>query len=227
MIDRHLVELVDGIPEIARDYAAEPAEIDPEHRDPTRIAALIEIVTPPLRSADEDYYRFQAARLLCSWGYDLGFERLCEYIYDDELMHNEFAMPHRLRGYSQSYEFSLRSLVCYDATLSDAGNRDVSRKKIQKPIEYILEKAQTEMFEVRELEGLVEGVDYKSFHKPEYDEYYQPLRDYLSAIIDHPHTHHWKIFDGLKMVGRFDPDFVKSLLKTRRKKISDYELTRR
>ncbi len=214
MIDQRLIELVDGIPEIARDYAAEPAEIDPEHRDPARVAALIEIVTPPLRSVEEDYIRFQAARLLCSWGYDLGFERLCEYIYDDKLMQNQFAMQHRLRVYNQSYEFALRSLVDYNARLSDAGNRDVARKRIQKPISYILKKAETEKFEVRELEGLVEGIDYKGYHKPEYIEYHQPLRDYISSIIIDPDTHHWKILDGLKMVERFDPDFVKSLLES-------------
>jgi hypothetical protein len=196
--------------------------LEPEDIEPERVAILSDIVRPAIHSVEENYIRFEAARILCSWGYDLGLERISDYIDDEALMDGVLSLQHRLRVYNQAYEFAMGALIRYWTHHADSGNDEAARKNIYAPLCKIIEQSNIQQFEISRMFWFVYDQEFDQ-RSPEY---YEPIKNHLAAIIDNPDFHHWKIMDAMNLVNLYDPEFVTGLLKARGKKLEDYDLSK-
>lgn len=206
-MDRKTYDLLHGIPDHA-DYAAEAGELDAEDIPQERMTAVLDL----LRNSDDDVVRFEAAKLLTSWGIFEGLVALSESMEKPELIKNTY--PHRLHGYDDTYRQILMAVTMYFANMVDRGQREVARAQVFLPLSTIIELAGTEPFEIS---------DAFAFLKRErYPEYIPFVKQHLSSIIDRPEIHQWKIYDAMEFLMGVEPEFVMSLLQLRNKSIEDF-----
>lgn len=196
------------IPEHA-DYATEPRELDAEDIPAERITGLKELL-----SSLNDFIVFKAALLLTSWGVDEGFDKLTELIDTNAV---EGYIDHRLHPYDATLQYVLDALKSYWAINSDEGKGEVARKKIFPYVCKIIHRSNTEPFQITGLFYLIED-----YHINEYIPY---LEEHLTAIIDHPEIHRWKIYDAIQLLLKVDHQFTVDLLKSKNKTIEDFDFT--
>ncbi|MBD9466227.1 MULTISPECIES: hypothetical protein [unclassified Pseudomonas] len=209
-MDRKTNELLNGIPEQA-DYAAEAGELDPEDIPQERMSAVLGL----LINSDDEAVRFQAAKLLTSWGVVEGLLALEESMERPAFIKDFYI--HRLHGYDDTYRQILMAITMYFANMAGRGERDVARAQVFLPLSKIIEFAGDEPFEISDALAFVK--------RERYLEYIPLFKKYLRSIIDHPEIHRWKIYDAIEFLMEFEPDFVMSLLKEKNKTIEDFSLT--
>ncbi|WEV49305.1 hypothetical protein OZX61_02120 [Acinetobacter sp. ESL0695] len=207
-MDDKIEYLLCDIPEHA-DYATEPGELDAEDIPAERITGVKELL-----SNLNDYIAFQAALLLTNWGINEGFDKLTELIDTDSV---EGYIGHRLHSYDATLQYVLDALSCYWAVNSDLGNSDIARKKIFPYVCKIIHRSNNEPFDIRYMFSLVE--------KYHFNEYIPYLEEHLTAIIDHPEIHRWKIYDAIQSLLKVDHQFTVDLLKSKNKTIEDFDFT--
>jgi len=206
-VDQKTYDLLRGIPDHA-DYAAEAGELDAEDIPQERMAAVLDL----LRNSDNDVVRFEAAKLLTSWGISEGLVALGESMEKPELIRNTYL--HRLYGYDDTYRHILMAVTMYFANMVDRGQREVARAEIFLPLSIVIELAGVEPFEISEVFAFLK--------RERYPEYIPLVKQHLSSIIDRPEIHRWKIYDAMEFLMGFETEFVMSLLQLRNKSIEDF-----
>lgn len=208
-MDKELRDLLYAMPPNA-DYASDLSELDEEDIPKERIPKLRQLLCHP-----DDAVAFDAARVLCGWTDEEGFEYLTQFVCDRQPV-NEGWFPHRLRGYDDTYRMALLALKMYWAGCADAGRGEEARRKIFRPISKIIELSGEMPF----------AIDY-FFHfveEKKFTEYLPALKTHLQAILKHPELHHWKIADCAHLLMKFDPEFVQTTLATHGKTLADFPL---
>ena len=214
-MDKEMIDLLCHVPAHAG-YAANASELDTEDIDAARVEKLKTIIAVDIDDTTDDYAHYCAARLLCSWGYECGFKMISQYIFREDLMEMRCYEQHRSWPYNDTYTHALTAVKRYHAQLSETKLDPVSRIEIRSPIIKIIKLSNVKPFQIDNSFNLV-----GYYH---YEEYKPHFIEHLSAIIDHIDIHRWKIFDALRFVNTFDPEFVSSLLNARGKTIDDYKL---
>lgn len=198
------------------DYAAESGELDPEDIDPARVAILKSVIARDIDDPDNDYLHFNAARVLCSWGYRCGFDMIVKYVFREDLMEGPGEISHRLYGYNTGYKFAYDAIWSYHSQLIATGlSEEESRKIIYLPIVKIIEYSNHKKFELSLLFRFLSG--------SKFGEYYPHIKRHLLSIIDNPEFHERKILQAIEFLNGVDPLFVASVLKARGKTIADYK----
>lgn len=201
-------DLLYTLPQGLPSYACDLTDLDEADVPQDRIPKLRIL----LKDANE-FIALEAARLLCSWADDEGFDFIQRFLSDREPL-NENWMPHRLRGYDDTYRHLLNALIGYWAKKSDQGNGSIARKKIMNPLLRIIFISNIFQFEISDMFWLV---DKKSF-----TEYIPQLKSHLTEILKNPEFHHWKIGDCAHLLQKFDPEFVTQTLAAHGKTLTDY-----
>ncbi|SFG82802.1 hypothetical protein SAMN05518865_119106 [Duganella sp. CF458] len=207
-MNQELNDLLYKLPSGTESYASDLTDLDAQDIPQDRIPKL-----NALMQGQDEYIAVTAARILCSWGREEGFDYLEQFVCDRPPQ-TENWMPHRLRNYDETYKFILDALVSFWAAQSDAGSGDAARQRIFKPISKIIEIANVLPFDISYFFWLIE-------HKG-FTEYIPALKEHLSAILLDSNLHHWKIADCAHLLMRFDPEFVQKLLAKHGKTLSDY-----
>lgn len=208
MMNQELNDLLYKLPAGTESYASDLTDLGAQDVPQDRIPKL----NARLQGQDE-YLAVTAARILCSWGKEEGFDYLEQFVCDRPPQ-TENWMPHRLRNYGETYRFILDAIVSFSATQSGAGSGDAARQRIFKPVSKIIEISNVLPFDISCFFWLIES---KGF-----TEYIPVLKDHLAAILLRPNLHHWKIADCAHLLMRFDPGFVQKALAKHEKTLSDY-----
>lgn len=190
------------------DYTQFPYELDDEDIPRERIPVLKQLM-----QGSDVYVAREAARLLCSWGDDDGFEYLRHLVCDKPPIESH-GMAHHLRGYDDTYKHVLDSIIGYWATQSDHGYGDEARKRVFGPIAKIIYLSTQMQFEISRMFWLVE--------KKGFTEYIPTLKAHLEAIIKNPKFHHWKVADCVHLLMQFDPEFVTKTLAAHGYTLADF-----
>jgi hypothetical protein len=167
-----------------------------------------------LMQGQDEFLAVTAARILCSWGREEGFDYLEQFVCNRPPQ-TENWMPHRLRSHDETYRFILDAIVSFWATQSDAGRGDAARQRIYKTVTKIIEMASVLPFDISPFFWLIVRAGFT--------EYIPALKEHLTAILLNPDLHHWKIADCAHLLMSFDPDFVKKVLAKHGKALSDFE----
>lgn len=190
------------------DYTQFPYELDDEDIPRERIPVLKQLMQ------DSDVYvAREAARLLCSWGDDEGFEYLRHLVCDQSPI-TSHGMAHHLRGYDDTYKNILDSIIGYWATRADAGDGEKARNKVFWPIAKIINLSTLMQFEITRMFWLVKDNGFT--------EYLPRLKAHLLAIIKNPKFHHWKVADCIHLLMQFDPEFVTKTLAAHGYTLADF-----
>jgi hypothetical protein len=205
-------DLLYKLPPGTESYASDLTDLDPQDVPQDRIPKLT-----ALMQGQDEYLAVTAARILCSWGREEGFDYLEQFVCDRP-PHTENWMPHRLRNYDETYRFILEAIVSFWATESDAGRGDAARQRILKPVTKIIGIANVLPFDI--------SCFFWPIKSEGFTEYIPALKEHLTAILFNPNLHHWKIEDCAHLLMRFDPDFVQEALAKHGKKLSDPEQPR-
>ncbi|WP_425918448.1 hypothetical protein [Acinetobacter sp. TSRC1-2] len=205
-MDKEISNLLYDIPTHADTDLVE--ELDLEDISEDRIKKLKDL----LNSSDEDIV-FKAAKLLTHWGQASGFDALVNLSDDNKL---DGCIDHRLHGYDDTLQHVLSAFVSYWATQSDLGFGEQARIKIFPPIKKIIEKSNTQPFDIAGVFWVIE--------KYKYSEYIPLIRNHLIQIIDHPKLQFWKIHDALELMLKLDPEFVHNLLDEKGKTLEDFKI---
>jgi len=176
-------------------------EIPEEHLNKIRL----------LLDSSDKYTVFQAAKLLTFWGDDVGFNKLEELFYNNEL---KGFIGHRLHGYDDTLQHVLRALVSFWAQKVEQEQGEKARKKIFPFVSQIIKLSNYQQFEICGIFNVVENYSF--------NEYLPILKEHLILIIDHPEVHGWKIHDAIKFFLKIDPDFVNKLLDEKGKTLKDF-----
>lgn len=205
-MDRETNDLLHSIPEHA-DYAADAGELDPEDIPAERMNAVLDLL-----SSDSDVVRFQAAKLLTSWGVPKGLIALEESMDRPDIIKNTYL--HRLHGYDDTYRQILMAVIMYFANAADRGERDAARSQVYALLARIITLAGSEPFEISDIFAFIK--------RERYLEYIPLIKQHLISIVDRPEVHRWKVYDAIEFLMGFEPEFVMSLLKDRNKGIDDF-----
>lgn len=200
-------QLLNSIPEHA-DYAVTAGDLDPEDIPQERVDAVLDL----LRHSSNDEEQFLAAKLLTSWGVYEGLIALEESMEKPEGIEGTY--PHRLYGYDDTYRQILLAVTRYFANVADRGEVEAARVQIYSPLSKIITLASSKPFEIAKIFDFVK--------RKNYSEYVPLIEKHLAAIIDHPEVHRWKIYDAIDFLMSFNPEFVASLLKEKKKSIDDF-----
>lgn len=192
------------------EYACDLSELDEEDIPKERLPRLVALLD------GDDEVAFIAARVLCSWANEQGFNYMISFVFRDPPV-NKGWYPHRLRGYDDTYRMALLSFQSYWATRAtrSPAEGELARKKIFSPIVRLIELSNSMPFEVP-LRFLVE--------KQGFFEYLPALKCHLQAILKHQDLHHWKVADCAHLLMNFDPDFVHETLAQCGKTLADFPL---
>lgn len=190
------------------DYTQFPYELDDEDIPRERIPVLKQLM-----QGSDVYVAREAARLLCSWGDDEGFEYLRHLVCDQPPI-THHGMAHHLRGYDDTYKHVLDSIKMYWARLADSGEEEKVRKKVFSPIAKIIYLSTLMQFEIAGLFPLIE--------REGFTEYIPTLKAHLEAIIKNPKFHHWKVADCVHLLMQFDPEFVTKTLAAHGYTLADF-----
>lgn len=209
MDKKAIYDLFYAIPASAK-YADDLDELDdadiPRDRIPKLVAQM---------KGEDQLLAFMAARVLCCWADERGFEYLREFVMREQLT-EEGWYPHRLRNYDETCRIVLNAFIKYWAKKSDESEAlgDVVRQSLLEPIGKIIKLSNSQGFEISHLFYLME--DYG------FTEYLPALKEHLQAIIQNPAMHHWKIADCAHLLVKFDPAFVESTLAACGKTLADF-----
>lgn len=196
------------MPDNAPDDACDLTDLESKDIPWERVPKLKELM-----QGIDDYVALQAAMLLSNWGVDEGFEYLESFVCDRPALTENWT-PHRLRGYDDTYKQVLDALKRYWAKKADAGNGELARKKIQRPITQIIHLSNNMSFGIEYFFWLVE--------EEGFTEYLPALKEHLVAILKHPKLHHWKIADCAHLLMKSDPEFVTQALAMHGKTLADF-----
>lgn len=208
LMDKEISVLLHDVPNHA-DYACDATDLDLEDIPEDRIEKVINL----LNSSDENTV-FEAAKLLTHWGQSSGFDVLVNLLNENEL---DGYIDHRLHGYDDTPQHVLRAFVSYWATQADLGFSEQARSKIFPPIQKIIEKSNTQPFDIAGVFWVIE--------KYKYSEYIPLIKNHLTQIIDHPKLHFWKIHDAIDLMLKLDPEFVHNLLNEKGKTLEDFKIS--
>ena len=206
IMDKEISNLLYDIPKNADTELVE--ELDLEDIPEDRIKKLKDL----LNSSDEDIV-FKAAKLLTHWGQTSGFDALVNLLDENKL---DSYIDHRLHGYDDTLQHVLSAFVSYWATQATLGFGEQARIKIFPPIKKIIEKSNTQPFDIAGVFWVVE--------KYKYTEYIPLIKNHLIQIIDHSKFQFWKIHDALKLMLKLDPEFVRNLLDEKGKTLEDFKI---
>jgi hypothetical protein len=206
-MDKEISVLLHDVPAHA-DYACNAVDLDLEDIPEDRIKKVINL----LNSSDESTV-FEAAKILTHWGQTSGFDTLVNLLNENKL---DGYIDHCLHGYDDTLQHVLRAFVSYWATQSDLGLGEQARIKIFPPIQKIIEKSNTQVFDISGVFWVIK--------KYKYSEYIPLIRNHLIQIIDHPKLQFWKIHDAIELMLKLDPDFVHNLLKQKGKALKDFKI---
>lgn len=206
IMDKEISNLLYDIPTHADTDLVE--ELDLEDIPEDRIKKLKDL----LNSSDEDIV-FKSAKLLTHWGQTSGFDALVSLLDDNKL---DDYIDHRLHGYDDTLQHVLSAFVSYWATQSDLGFGEQARIKIFPPIKKIIEKSNTQPFDIVRCFGMIE--------RQNYCEYIPLIKQHLTQIIDNPKLHFWKIHDALELMLKLDPEFIHNLLDEKGKTLEDFKI---
>jgi hypothetical protein len=92
-MNQELDDLLYKLPPGTEDYASDLTDLDPQDVPQDRIPEL-----NALMQGHDDFLAVTAARILCSWGREEGFDYLERFVCDRPPL-TENWMPHRLRDY--------------------------------------------------------------------------------------------------------------------------------
>ena len=205
-MDKEISNLLYDIPKNADTELVE--ELDLEDIPEDRIKKLKDL----LNSSDEDIV-FKVAKLLTHWGQTSGFDALVNLLDENKL---DSYIDHRLHGYDDTLQHVLSAFVSYWATQATLGFSEQARIKIFPPIKKIIEKSNTQPFDIAGVFWVIE--------KYKYTEYIPLIKNHLIQIIDHPKFQFWKIHDALKLMLKLDPEFVRNLLDEKGKTLEDFKI---
>ncbi len=210
-MNKEVHDLLYSLPPGTESYAHDLTELETGDIPPDRIVKLKKL----MRGQDE-VVALTAARILCGWGDEDGFEHLRQYVCDHPVSQVNLA-PHRLRGYDDTYKQILDALVDYFVRGSDAGAGDIARKKIFEPIQKIISLSGQMQF----------GIEYFFWllSKKGFTEYVPALKEHLVEILKNEEFHHWKVSDCVNLLKDFDLPFVERVLQERGKTLADYPAT--
>lgn len=192
----------------------------PSDLDQTEILEDLDIEDIPLERIEQiksllqhndSFVVFQAARLLTNWGVEEGFVALTDLLERGQL---KGEIDHRLRGYDDTLQHVLSALIGFWATKSDAGEGDITQKRIYKYVAAIIDASNKQPFEISCL--------FWSVKAGRFGEYLPLLKEHLAAIIDFPELHHWKIYDVIELLLTVDSEFVHDFLRVKQKSLSDF-----
>ncbi|OTG82285.1 hypothetical protein [Acinetobacter sp. ANC 4648] len=203
-MDKVISLLLHDVP-VHADYACDATDLDLEDIPEERIINL-------LNSSDENII-FEAAKLLTHWGQTSGFDVLVNLLDDNKL---DGYIDHRLHGYDDTFQHVLRAFVRYWAIQCDLGFGEPARIKIFSPIKKIIEKSNTQRFNIKGLFWVIEEC--------KYSEYIPLIKNHLIQIIDHPKLQFWKIHDGLEFMLKLNPELVHNLLDEKGKTLEDFKI---
>ena len=207
LMDKEISVLLNDVPAHA-DYACNAADLDLEDIPEDRIKKVINL----LNSSDESTI-FEAAKLLTHWGQTSGFDALANLLNENKL---DGYIDHRLHGYDDTFQHVLCAFVSYWATQSGLGLGEQARIKMFPYVEKIIEKSNTQPFEICRFFWVIES--------EQYSEYIPLIRNHLIQIIDHPKLQFWKIHDALELMLKLDPEFVHDLLDGKGKTLEDFKI---
>lgn len=167
-------EFLNSIPDGA-DYAVAAGDLDPEDTPQKRVDAVLDL----LRTTSDIEERFQAAKLLTSWGVHDGLDAL-EVIMGKPEDIQGFYM-HRLHGYDDTYCQILMAITSYFANVADRGEIAAARALVYAPLGTNILLANELPFEIT---GVFDFAKSASF-----SEYVPLLEEHLASIIDQPNLH--------------------------------------
>jgi hypothetical protein len=214
-MDQELEDLFYDIPAGAADYADLLEDLDdadiPRDRIP-KFVALMETADAPIA--------FDAAKVLCSWGDERGFEYLRAFVMRDPPM-TQLWNPHRYRAYDETYRLALMAFIQCWAKWADRSPKhgEEIRAAMFAPVVRIIQLAEKLPVPVDNLFWLItrEG----------FTEYLPAFKHHLEAILEHPERHHWKVADCADLLMKFDPEFGTQALAKRGKTLADYPTGRK
>jgi len=208
-MDKDLYDLLYELPP-GTDYAVDLTDLSIEDIPRERIPKL-----KALLHGEDRYLAYTSACILCSWAEEDGFEYLRWLVCDNEPTDWGW-IPHRLRGYDETYRFVVWALIRYWAKKADTGHGEEARRKIFVPMSKLIEFSNTMPFDIGQLLVWV--------GREQLPEYLPALKSHLKAILNHPELHHWKIADCAHLLMKFNPDFVRATLAAHGKTLADFPL---
>lgn len=196
------------IPESA-DYAADATDLDPEDVPEERVNGLKLLLNSG--NGDEP---LTSARLLASWGYEEGVEKLKYYINNPEETDRVGCMLHRLHSYNDVFKHILMALTSYHCRMIDRGFGEKSKIITYPLIRRIIGLAQAYSF----------NLDYflVQIEPGMFDEFLPDLKEMLQSIINKPQVNPWRIHDVIAFFMRTDLEFVDEVLKENGKVLKDF-----
>ncbi|MBC8999896.1 hypothetical protein IAI51_25550 [Pseudomonas sp. N40(2020)] len=201
-------DLLNSIPDGA-DYAVAAGDLDPEDIPQKRVDAVLDL----LRTTSDIEERFQAAKLLTSWGIHDGLDALEVIMGKPEDIQGFYT--HRLHGYDDTYRQILMAITSYFANVADRGEIDAARAQVYAPLAKIILLANKLPFEIT---GIFDFAKSGGF-----SEYLPLVEEHLTSIIDQPNLHGWKIYDAIQFLIGFDSKVVMFLLSERNKTVDDFK----
>jgi hypothetical protein len=206
-MNQEILALLTDIPDHA-DYACAAEELDLVDIPQDRIDQIVQLL-----HHSEEVVVFNAAKLLTHWGQNEGFDVLIHLLDTNQL---SGWIEHRLHGYDDTLKHVLSAFVSYWETKSEAGLAELARRKIFPYVAKIIAQSNTAPFEISDIFWVIE--------KERYEEYVPLLKTHLEKIIDDPKLYFWKIHDAIKLMLKFDADFVCNLLQEKGKSLKDFRV---
>lgn len=217
MMNKATNDLLYSLPTDGKDYGYADFACDLQWADVPRerIPKLIELM-----QGGSQMLALEAAKVLACWGEEVGFDFL-ECFVCDRLPSQENWLPHRYRGYDDTYKHILDALISYWAkcATSDVEKRTFdtgvkARQRLIRPVNKIIELSNQMQFGLGYFFGLV--------REEGFTEYIPALKTHLTEILKRPNFHHWKVADCAHLLMKFDPEFVAQALAKHGKTLADY-----
>lgn len=185
-----------NIPEGA-DYAADVTELSPEDIPPERVAGISQLL-----EHDELKVQFDAARILTSWGYSLGFKKLTQLIDNNQI--NDM-IPHRLHPYDDTKRFVLETLISYYAiNIEQNQDQETVRQAIFPYVKQIILDSGQEYFDLGSFLSFASLLGLS--------EYLDPMKTCLETLLAAPENQEHKIHDLVNYLRTQDPDYIAQLV---------------
>lgn len=211
-MNQSLLDLLYKIPPNV-DYACDLGELDECDIPRDRVPKLKELL-----HGQDEFIAFEAARVLCSWADEDGFEFIRSFVCDRAPLEINWT-PHRLHGYDDTYRLAMLALQAYWARKATIGPEagEKARVKIFSPMSMIIELSSKLPFAIDYFFYMVE--------KLKFTEYIPLLKNHFKAILRSPQIHGWKVADCAHLLMKFDSEFVELALAEHGKSLSDFPIT--
>jgi hypothetical protein len=208
-MNKQLNDLLYGLPP-GIDYTEDLTSLDDQDIPVDRIPKL-----QALLDAGDENAAFRAAWVLCEWGYEAGFDYMRTFVMREPSMQGGW-YEHRLRGYDDTYRFSLEAFLGYWAKLADRNEADEPRvrEEIFEPTVRVIELSNQMPFTIEPVFSMVQSFGMT--------EYIPALKAHLQAIIKEPQKHHWKVADCAHLLMKFDSEFVTQTLAAHGYTLADF-----